>query len=350
MRIPLIRTRLDELFYGKKRQGRSKETRLLLEQKKIQEYWINKKLYDDGFYENGNVCVNCGDNTLEFDPHNGYTSCTQCGEVVNDGPFIVDLPFSCNLISHYPGYSRTVYFMEKIAQLCGDGPWIYDEDFELIERAVEQIRVQAGLSYEIYEHYLYPDPEVRASTHPREKYRAVSEFFDMFGWTDPILRFGRSHFTRIAKSVGLGHKKYGERFMQIRLRLGLEDDLENGGMSKCFRNHLKYRMLAYERTRSELERELGQPLENIAVNYLIVQFIILEDRDAWNNRWVKYIHVTNDKSKLDDYNRVWAYMIKHIKERYTILTLTKSERTIVLNWKFKALTLFDLYHPNKLPR
>lgn len=353
MRIPIIQTREDEIIFGKKRQGRSKETRLLIQLKKTQEYWQKQSILrqnKQNDHRNGNVCGNCGSTYLEFDPHMGDTSCTECGEVVNHGPFIVNIPDSDGMVSRYAGYSRTVYFNEKIAQLCGDGPWIYNEDFELIERAVERIRDEAGLSLDTLYEIVYPDPVVRVTTHPREKYLALGEFFEMFGWTDPIQRYGRSDFTRIAKDVGLAHKKYGERFMQIRLRLGLEDDLPNGGMSKLFRNQLKYRMFAYEQARKQLEEQLGGPLRNIAVNYLIVQFIIMEDKAAWENRWIRYIHVTSDQSKLDEYNETWAYIIRYLKLKFRNLILEKSERSIRLYWKYKKLTLFDLYHKNKLPR
>jgi sulfur relay (sulfurtransferase) DsrC/TusE family protein len=73
----------------------------------------------------------------------------------------------------------------------------------------------------------------------------------------------------------------------------------------------------------------------------------MEDPEAWKKKWVRYIHVTNEK-KLDIYNAKWKKIVEYLKKYYKVYVDPVTENEIKVLWWYQPLSLYNLLRENKL--
>lgn len=209
-------------------------------------------------------------------------------------------------ISFSKKYSTEVYWREKIRALHGTDPIIWKEDWRLIKAYIR-------------------------------KYVSDRE----------LERMGQSTFSRICRSIEvdgkrpLANKKYGERFIQARMRLDLETPPP---MSPKLLYMTLIRIAIYKRAHQEVFKDKYTKKNAINLNYVMLQFILMdspEEFDTWK-RWIKL----STFGKLQHYNDTWKKMIIELGTNYD--TLVRDDQVLKVDWTYARLTVADLYIPKDM--
>jgi hypothetical protein len=287
---------------GIRRQGRSHESRLRVSENSL--YWRN-------CLPQPPTCTECNGVCFVVDSKTRDRVCIECGLIAPNGDdAVVGIPGYHDRVRCSKPYSNAVYFGEKLAQFNDHDPLIYEDEMDLIKRKLVE-EAENG---------------------------------------QDVQHFGKRRISAVCKSVGLGHKKYGERFIQIRIRCGLELNFQP--MPVSLRRSLKERAKIYEHCWNTHFKNKKEKKSSINLNYLIAQFIRLEDdinkTNYWTETWSKYIHVTDDKKKLNTYNQKWKTIVQYLQRFYKSFEDPITERDISKIWYYKTLTLYDLFHKDKL--
>lgn len=249
-------------------------------------------------------CDHCGSLTFDVDLKTADVICTECGVVMDTmGTF----DFMDPRMSNSKKYSTKVYWREKLRGFHGTDPVIWKDDWRLIKRYIRN-----------------------------------------FVGHDELRSMGQSTFSRICRSVidlkdfshPLANKKYGERYIQARARLGLETP-------PAMTQHLLFMTLVridiYEKAHKEVFQYNITKKNAINLNYVLLQFILMDsplEFDTWK-RWIKL-----SLGKLDSYNEKWKKMIVELGTNYDVYLY--DERYYKLPWSFTRLTISDLYVPKQM--
>ncbi len=296
----------------KRRQGRSYKAR-----KRIKE---NESLYRGVVF----VCPDCLSRPeLIYDSTSGDVICNNCGLVLEDfGHFDSFAPFGaggrCIYLSK--GYRTVDYARERLAQLNNCDPWIWNDEFNKIKEAARKLT---------------------------------------FGQLE---RAGKLTFGKICKSVGLGFRKYGERWIQIRLRLREDWGEETVPMkmyrqmdpvlirslaemtelaSRCYEDHFKNKTLKIQETNGfkMFNRKLKFGKNILSTSYLFIQ--ILRILGKFHSSWKSFIYISRNNHKLSIYNAKWKKMIEVLQCYYTVYTQRNKEGDIIqernYSWKYMPL-------------
>lgn len=276
------------------RQGRNYESR--------QRALRSKALYADAVVR-GNNCDGCNATTFDVDLKTADVICTECGMVL-DSMGILEL-FDTR-VTFSKKYSTRVYWREKLRGFHGTDPVIWKEDWKLIKNYINRVIPEADRK-----------------------------------------RMGQSSFSQICRSIidyqgkhCLANKKYGERYIQARFRLGLEVPPP---MSQSLLFMTLIRIEIYEKAHREVFQYNITKKNAINLNYVLLQFILMdspEEFDTWK-RWIKL-----SLGKLDSYNEKWKQMILELGTNYDVYLY--NERYYKLPWSFTRLTISDLYVPKDL--
>jgi transcription initiation factor TFIIIB Brf1 subunit/transcription initiation factor TFIIB len=241
----------------KGRQGRSLKIRHLItsRNKQIETIIFDSLKETQLNFKKDFSCIYCG--TDEFTreiTHEHTLVCTSCGYVVCDyyisncraDNYMASqqtITTSATTTNSFTGskmrskpYSTCVYFREKIAQLTCNDPFIYDEEMEIIEKEA--------------------------------CYRINDRRENPYLW-------GKKNWSAICRSVGLGQYKYGERWIQLRVRFGLMDP---PGINEIVINLLTYKFNIInnfiEKNNNNNCRGIAKKNNNIMnLNYILIQIL-----------------------------------------------------------------------------
>lgn len=276
------------------RQGRNYESR--------QRGLSSKNLYAEGLVRSFR-CDGCEATTFDVDYKTADIICTECGMVL-DSMGLAEL-FDTR-VTFSKKYSTRVYWREKLRGFHGTDPIIWKEDWRLIKRC-------------------------------------IPFFLDQ----DQRRRMGQATFSRLCRTLTdsegkhpLANKKYGERYIQARFRLGLEVPAP---MSQHLLFMTLIRIEVYEKAHREAFQYKITKKNAINLNYVLLQFILMDspqEFDSWK-RWIKI-----SLGKLDSYNEKWKQMILELATNYDVYLY--NEKYYKLPWTFTRLSISDLYVPKEL--
>lgn len=305
-------------------QGRSKESRLR-KFKRDQEYLktrgsefvceillpnnVTIYLPKSNQNQNYNRCRECLTTTLIFCSREGETVCTECG-LVQEQIYQDEVTVTPRSLSKK--YNRIVHFRERTAAWQNTGPMIPNEHFELIEDYYFQLK------------YLIPNRHL----------------------------LGRSLLTSICDKLGLSAKKYGERWIQARIRLNLKDDWYPPSHSLVSELHTRFFLMnmAFQyciHISSTSDVPVCAKRRNIIpLNYIILQLIRLINEEEFQH-WKRYFTISNLKT-LQIYNYYWSIMINWIIQNQSIFINRDTDQNVAYYWVFTPLFEFDLYIPPEL--
>ena len=274
----------------------------------------------------------CVNPLVVSDNHEGTFVCTSCG-AVSDDRFIA-ISYSDNYgkkpkkdTSVGPSISPRPYFsynygMEKIAQLSNRDPRIWKLEWRKIEKKCQELS------------------------------------------DEEFTRLGPRTVSRLCKELGLSHRKYGERWIQVRVMLGLEYDpldyrADFSCSEACFRKsveignwysmpywlvvNLKQRLILID----ECHQKYFSDKSLFNLNYILLQCIRLE-LDGLFEHWNSYIKVTKSENKLRDYNSKWKLWTDHLKSEYCVYDEDHRNHTFIsptrtsINWDYYDLKASDL--------
>lgn len=312
-------------YYERKRQGRSKETRERIK-KRIKQTSNNKKI-------NHFLCIECHSDIIIC--HNlGEGVCPNCGLVAEDlGRFDYQAPLhdKGNLSKPY----RTIdYGRERLSQLnCSDPP-IWPEELD------------------IFIDFIKKDFEVQT-----KEYEFKKNLPDIETW-------GKITFGEIFRFLGLGGRKYGERWIQLRqhLRNAGYNFLPDYGWKSMDRTIFEKVSAMTNQAANVYKTYLAKKTINgiyfgnnvLCLNYIFIQCLRL--LGAFQNHWKYYICMTKDEKKLEIYNKKWEVMISYLKEEkfinidmalYSQSTKEGEPTRFYINpsdyyiWEFKELKRID---------
>jgi len=248
-------------------------------------------------------CKSCKSSDLIYCSHESETVCTNCG-LVQDIIYQDEISFQSTISSKK--YNRIVHFRERTAAWENSGPIIPDEDFELIEDYYWSLK-------ETNKHLL-----------------------------------GRNLLSQICEKVGLGQKKYGERWIHVRIRLGLQDDWTCPDVNLIKEMHIRFYLInmAFQYCIHISSTSSGIPIyakrrNIIPLNYVILQLLRIISEEEFLH-WKRYFMIINFKT-LSCYNYYWKEMIEWLKTNQSLFINRDSDENIAYNWIFKPLTQNDLY-------
>lgn len=242
-------------------------------------------------------CLDCGGYNLDIDYKSSDVICIDCGLVLDSFGFWDHID---SRISFSKKYQTLVYMREKLRGYHGTDPFIWKDEWRLIK---EYIRKNVP-------HY-------------------------------ELEKMGQSTFSKICRSIEvegkypLATKKYGERYIQARKKLGLS-------VPEPMSSHLLFMILTrteiYQRAHREIFQYNITKKNAINLNYVLLQFILLDAPDEFETwkRWIKLSF-----GKLDHYNKIWKDMIVELGTHYDYFI--KDEMIYTINWAYNRLSVKDLW-------
>lgn len=263
----------DEIQFEKKRQGRNYASRQRTE--------LVKRLAP---LPDILSCPDCEEpNAICLDPRTNEFICTLCGLVLEGYGRIESAIVPTNQLYTSKGYRTIDYVRERLNQFnCG--PWIWDDEFFLIEEYALNSMTQQELSVA-----------------------------------------GKLTWGRICKSLGLGYRKYGERWIQIRKRLQLRlgsdvVPLPNySNMAPVVINTLAERTSLVSDCYKTFFK--GRVIDNIAFgkNIISTSYIFIQNLRMMGclGHWKDYIYISKSRKKLATYNRKWKRMVPVLQKNYS---------------------------------
>jgi len=303
----------------KRRQGRSEASRQLT----VSHTEALFKKYGKG----GNasyvfLCPDCyTDEFIVSDNHTGEFVCTECGLVIECCGRIDQGIIPFGRFNNSKRYRTRNYARERISQINNRDPWIWNDEMEIIEESIKTI--------------------------PK----------------NIIERYGKLEFGRLCKKLPrpndptktLGYRKYGERWIQIRIRLGLP-------MPFYYEMPPDYVLMLSDRTdiASDCYNDhfSGKTIDGIkfgkniiSTSYLFVQFLRMHD--LYDDTWRIYINVSYSPNKLEEYNTKWKMMVEILKthQKYQFYFEKGTEGDIIsrrcYSWEYMPLKLHDIYHSQR---
>lgn len=304
-------------------QGRSKESRIRIakEKEKLLKQLVDTdavivfKVGDISFYfEKSNVnenfarCHSCLSLDVIFCQREGELVCTNCGLVQNQ------IFSDCYYENSRPilgkvskKYDRSVHFRERTAAWNNTGPLIPEEDWLKIEEKFYELK------------------------HPKKHL------------------LGKKLFNQICNEAGFKEKKYGERWIQARLRLGLEGpDWQPPHPSLIHELHQRF-FLVNKAFQNTIHKNTGNDdvvpyslkrLNIINLNYIILQLLRLISESQFHY-WKRYFELST-KNSLKLFNYYWGIMINWINENQQNYYDSKNEQIFRFHWFFMKLRKSDL--------
>lgn len=308
-------------------QGRSKESRYRVAKQKEA---LLKKLIDTDavlvfkvsdicfYFEKSNVnedfarCHSCLSLDVIFCPCEGELVCSNCGlvqdQIFSDISYETSKPFLGKVSKKY---DRSVHFRERTAAWNNTGPMIPDEDWMKIEEAFYDL------------------------DHPKKHL------------------LGKKLFNQICNEAGFKEKKYGERWIQARLRLGLEPpDWQPPEPELIKEMHQRFFLVnkAFQNTIHKDTDDQGvvpycfKRRNIINLNYIILQLLRLIDEFEFQY-WQKYFDLST-KNSLKLFNYYWRVMIEWINENQKNYYDSKNEQIFRFDWTYIKLRKSDLIKNN----
>jgi hypothetical protein len=303
----------EEIAELKRRQGRSFESRKKADESLTEISFEKKKIEVEK--ERNRYCSDCNSNLDVFgvtDSTSNETVCTRCGLVVLSGRIYYSSPWDQGeryLKTSVP-YQTVNYARERLGQLSNHDPWVWDDEFREIAERVAELPEQQRL------------------------------------------RLGKIGFGKICREIGLSHRKYGERWIQLRIRLNLPmpdyqtlsaavvDMLSDRVdlLHRCYKKHFANQIIDGVVFRTNV----------ICLNYVFIQCLRMENK--WVSSLKRYIYISYDRKKLKKYNAQWKLIIEKLKTDYRVHLTVDKEGTILrreeYEWSFTPLKLCDVYIAN----
>lgn len=303
----------EEISEAKRRQGRSFESRKKAE-KNVAELNLERKKID-AQQERQRYCSECHSNLDVvglLDATSNEVICSQCGLVVYCSRIYYSSPWDQGQRYQKTSvpYQTVNYARERLGQLSNHDPWVWDDEFEKIKDVVGGLPLQKRL------------------------------------------RLGKIGFGKICRDIGLGHRKYGERWIQLRIRLGLPmpgyfnlpaewvDNLSDriDLLHSCYKKHFANREIEGVIFRTNV----------ICLNYVFIQCLRMENK--WVGSLKRYIYISYDRKKLKKYNAQWELIVEKLSSEYTTHITIDKEGTILRRenyaWSYAPLKLCDVYVAN----
>lgn len=266
---------------------------------------------DGGF--NLPYCQDCDSYDVDVDYTRGDTICIHCGCVVDcDGLGL----HGWNTVTHSSskGYQTLVYVREKLRSLHGTDPWIWDSHFDLIKEKMEEV-------------YSF---ETEAES-----------------WNRLQRSLGPKTFGEICRSVTnnkgeffLKNKKYGERWIQARARLGFNvpDPMPEELLRDiCIRTYLL--QMAH---RNHFQNKLtGKNTRNL--NFWLCYCIKLFNPDLLKE-WKYFIKLS--PQKLREYNQTLKEQLVVLGGYYSRWYNKEDQIVEEINWDYVEIFEGDIYVPS----
>jgi len=202
-------------------------------------------------------------------------------------------------------YQTLVYMREKIRGLHGSDPWIWDDEWDLITQYINNNNIDCQ-------------------------------------------RMGQRSFSIICRSVKKGdvfpfyYKKYGERWVQARIRLGYEGPEP---MSLYLLKSICMRTKIYQEAHKEFIAYKITNKNAINLNYVLLQFIRMDSPEEFD-QWKRYIKIST--CKLSVYNDMWKKIMMIMALKFSNYFEESSYSFVKIEWTYVPLKEHDLYVPERL--
>lgn len=301
----------EEIAEAKRRQGRSFESRKKAEIS-FNEIECERKRNEKLRVKHCSDCNSDLDAVGLLDSVTNEITCSRCGLVVLSGRIYYSSPWD-QAERYYKTsvpYQTVNYARERLGQLSNHDPWVWDDEFALIA-----------------------DEVAKLSSTQRN-------------------RLGKIGFGRICRAINLSHRKYGERWIQLRIRLNLPmpgyftlpaewiDILSDRVdlLHSCYKTHFANRTVEGVNFRSNV----------ICLNYVFIQCLRMEQK--WVASLKRYIYISYDRKKLKKYNAQWRLIVSRLSAEYTTHVTIDKEGVIIrkenYHWEYAKLKLCDVYVAN----
>jgi hypothetical protein len=316
----------DRLTECRCRQGRNHASREKeLERRKLTVDQMNCMLED--YFIRIDRCGNCDGDIIDYDEVTGDTICATCGLVL-DTNNIADAvevgPGTLVKINKSKAYRTVVYVREKLRGLLGTDPPIWFNEWEMI---MKHILFEYG---DEWFYHLWSMGQKMFSAICR-KVAVDAEGFQVF--------LAKGEVAPPGTRYPLANKKYGERWIQARMRMGYPGTEK---MSLCILANICMKIEIYEMVHKDVFRNNVTKKNTLNLNYVLLQIIRMEDEEEFHY-WKRYIKLA--VSKLEDYNEKWRTILLELAVNYDYYYNKEMDITFQIQWKYIPMYAGDLYIP-----
>jgi len=258
-------------------------------------------------------CGDCGGPDFDFDFVSGDTICAYCG-LISDSCGIFNLDGGLTVYTNSKKYQTLVYMREKIRGLHGTDPWIWDDEWDLI---LEYIRARG----------------INCDRMGQRSFSQICRSVKVL----KVVEVGEEVTT--VEEFPLFYKKYGERWVQARMRLGYKGPTP---MSIELLRCICIRTKLYQTAHKEVIAHKITNKNAINLNYVLLQFIRMDSPDEFDE-WKKFIKIST--CKLAVYNFMWRQIMLKLSLEYCYFWDESQHAYINVEWTYNPLQEHDLYIP-----
>lgn len=291
-------------------------------------------------------CPECQGDVIDYDFVTGDTICFGCGLVL-ETQNISDVPDTGDgtlmKIRKSKDYRTLVYVREKLRGLFGTDPPIWSDEWDMI---VKYVKHYYGEDY--HSHPAIQKLGQRTFAEICRNitcYRDTGELALFESETDRDLRmllFGEDD-TQDDREVyhPLANKKYGERWVQARKRLGLSAP---GTMDLDILANICIKIEIYEEAHKKMFRNSVTRKNALNLNYVILQIVRMSSEEEFHYR-KRYMKLAT--GKLKEYNRKWSTIVAELALEYDSYYHKEMNIVLAVDWKYIPMYPQDLWvHPN----
>jgi hypothetical protein len=284
-------------------------------------------------------CPECQGEVIDYDYVTGDTICYGCGLVLETQP-MADVPEvgdgTLIKIRKSKDYCTLVYVREKLRGLFGTDPPIWSDEWEKI---VKHIRYYYGEDYHSHPRIASMGQKVFAEICREVACDKVTGELVILGESIP-LSLEEEEGEKPVICYPLANKKYGERWIQARKRLGLSAP---GTMDLNILANICIKIEIYELAHKTLFRNRVTKKNALNLNYVILQIIRMSDEEEFNYR-KRYMKLAT--GKLKEYNRKWEVIVTELALNYDCYFHRELNMTLEVQWVYIPMYPADLWIPN----
>ena len=314
----------DRLIECRCRQGRNHASR---EKEKMTREQMNYLLKD--YFVQIEKCTNCDNDVIDYDEVTGDTICYACGLVLdtnNIADQVMEGDGTMIKINKSKEYRTVVYVREKLRGLLGTDPPIWHNEWEWIETYIK---------------HAYGEE-----------------------WFPALWQMGQKWFSSICRNVlideggnivlleegeippenctrPLANKKYGERWIQARARLGFTPTEK---MSVFTLANVCMKVEIYAEVHKLKFRNKITKKNTLNLNYVLLQIIRMEEEEEFQY-WKRFIKLSS--GKLAEYNKKWETILIELATNHDSYFDHEMNVDFQINWVYQPLYPPDLWIPNR---
>lgn len=287
-------------------------------------------------------CPECQGDVIDYDYVTGDTVCYGCGLVL-ETQNISDVPETGDgtliKIRKSKDYRTLVYVREKLRGLFGTDPPIWLDEWNLIVRYVERYY---GPNYRENPAIMAMGQKTFAEICRNVTcYRDNNELALVETDTERDLRMllfdEKEEEDEREVYHPLANKKYGERWIQARKRLGLSAP---GIMDLDILANICIKIEIYEEAHKQLFRNSVTRKNALNLNYVILQIVRMSSEEEFHYR-KRYMKLAT--GKLKEYNRKWSTIVTELALEHNSYFHKEMNVLLEVNWVYIPMYPQDLW-------